>query len=86
MPQEASPWWVGAPGLAEGERGRLVRSSDGEPVAKMGVAAVASKPADSEASGTDKMQGRRGPFVTARPEDRWDSKDGSTHARGSGTA
>jgi hypothetical protein len=55
MPQEASPRWVGAPGPTEEERGRLVRSCDDEPVAETGAEAVASLPADSEASGADKM-------------------------------
>jgi hypothetical protein len=65
---------------------RLVRSGDGEPVAKTGVEAMASLAADSEASGVDKMQGSKGPFIPVWPEDGWDSKDGSTGARGNGTA
>jgi hypothetical protein len=40
---------------------------------------------DSKARGADKMQGRRGPFVPAWPEDGRGSKDGSTHGRGNGT-
>jgi hypothetical protein len=36
MPREASPRWVGAPGPAEEERGRLVRSDDGEPIVETG--------------------------------------------------
>jgi hypothetical protein len=55
----------GCSGPAEEERGRLVRSGNGEPVAEIGVEAVASLPVNSEASGADKMQGRRGPFVPA---------------------
>jgi hypothetical protein len=77
---EASPRWVGAQRPMEEERGRLVRSGDSEPVAETGVEAVASLPTDSRASGMDKMQGRRGPFVLAQPEDGRDSKDGSTCA------
>jgi hypothetical protein len=62
-PQEASLRWVGASGPAEEERGRLVRSGNGELVAETGAEAAASLPADSEASGADKMQGRRSPFA-----------------------
>jgi hypothetical protein len=85
MPQEASPRWVGAPGPAEEETRRLVRSGDGEPVAKTGAKAAASLPVDSEASDANKMQGR-GPFVPRWLEDRHESKDGSTRACGNGTA
>jgi hypothetical protein len=56
-PQKATPRWVGAPGPAEEEMGRLVRSGDGEPVAEIGAEAAASLPADGEASGMDKMHG-----------------------------
>jgi hypothetical protein len=63
MPRKAAPRWVGALGPAEEERGRLVRSGDGEPVAETGVEAAASLPADDEASGVDKMQGE-GPFYS----------------------
>jgi hypothetical protein len=62
-PREASPRWVGASGPVEEERGRLVGSGNGESIAETGAEAVASLPADSEASGADKMQGRRGLFV-----------------------
>jgi hypothetical protein len=51
--------WVGAPGPAEEERGRLVRSDDGDPITERGAEAAASLPADGEASGADKnAQGR----------------------------
>jgi hypothetical protein len=82
MPREASLRWVGASGPAEEERGRLVRSGNGEPVAETGAEAAASLPVDSEASSADKMQGRSSPFVPTRPEDGWDSKDGIMRARG----
>jgi hypothetical protein len=62
-PQKATPRWVGALGPTEEERGRLVRSSNGEPVMETGVEATASLPADSEASGMDKMHGE-GPFYS----------------------
>jgi hypothetical protein len=62
-PQEASPRWVGALGPAEEERGRLVRSGDGELVTEIGAEAVASLPADGEAKDADKMHGE-GPFYT----------------------
>jgi hypothetical protein len=55
MPRKVALRWVGAPGPTEEERGRLVRSGDGEPVAETGSEAAASLPADDEASGTDKM-------------------------------
>jgi hypothetical protein len=84
--REASPRWVGALGPAEEERGRLVRSGDGEPVMEKGAEVAASLPADSEASGTDNMQGRRGPFLPARPEDGWDIMDSSASTWGNGTA
>jgi hypothetical protein len=77
---------VGAPGPVEEARGRLVRSGDGVLVAETRAEAAASLPVDSGDSGADKMQGRRGPFVPARPEDGQDSKDGSTLAWGDGTA
>jgi hypothetical protein len=79
-PWEASPRWVGALGPAEEERGRPFWSGDGEPITEIGVEAATSLPADSEASGADKMQGRRGPFVPAWSEDGRDSKDGSMRA------
>jgi hypothetical protein len=63
MPQKATPRWVGSLGPAEEERGRLVRSGNGEPVVETGVEAVASLPADDEASGADKMHGV-GPFYS----------------------
>jgi hypothetical protein len=53
----------GAPGPAEEERGRLVRSGDGEPVVETGAEAVTSLPADIEASGMDKMH-VEGPFYS----------------------
>jgi hypothetical protein len=62
-PRKAAPRWVGALGPTEEERGRLVRFGDGESVAEIGVEAVASLPADGEASGTDKMHGE-GPFYS----------------------
>jgi hypothetical protein len=62
-PQKAFLRWVGAPGPVEEERGRLVRSDDGEPIAEIGAAATASLPMDSEANGTDKMRGE-GPFYS----------------------
>jgi hypothetical protein len=62
-PQKAFLRWVGAPGPAEEERGRLVRSDDGEPITEIGAAATASLPVDSEANGTDKMHGE-GPFYS----------------------
>jgi hypothetical protein len=62
-PQKSSPRWVGAPGPAEEETGRLVRSDDGEPITETGVEAVGSLPADSGASGVDKMHGG-GPFYS----------------------
>jgi hypothetical protein len=79
-PREASPRWVGAPGSTEEESGRLVRSGDSEPVTKIGVEEAASLPVESEVSGADKMQGRRGPFVPTQLEDGHDSKDGITRA------
>jgi hypothetical protein len=85
-PREASLRWVGAPGPTEEERGRLVRSGDGEPIVETGAEAATSLLVDSEASGADKMQGRRGPFVPARPKDGRDNKDGSTRVWGNGTA
>jgi hypothetical protein len=54
-PRGASLKWVGALGPAEEERGRLVRSDDSEPIAKIGAEAVAPLPVDGEAKGTDKM-------------------------------
>jgi hypothetical protein len=56
-PRGASPKWVGAPGLVEEERGRLVRSGNGEPVVEIGAEAVAPLPVDGEARGADKMHG-----------------------------
>jgi hypothetical protein len=61
MPRKATPRWVGAPGPVEEERGRLVRSGNGEPVVEIGAEAAASLPADGEASGVNKMHGE-GPF------------------------
>jgi hypothetical protein len=63
MPRKAALRWVGAPGPAEEEMGRLVRSGDGEPVAEIGAKVAASLPADGEASGMDKMHGE-GPFYS----------------------
>jgi hypothetical protein len=40
-PRGASPKWVGAPRPIEKERGRLVRSGDGEPVPKIVVKVAA---------------------------------------------
>jgi hypothetical protein len=62
-PRRASSKWVGALGPAEEERGRLVRSGDGELVTEIGAEAVASLPADGEAKDADKMHGE-GPFYT----------------------
>jgi hypothetical protein len=42
MPQKAAPRWVGDSGPTEEERGRMVRSGDGESVAETGVEATAS--------------------------------------------
>jgi hypothetical protein len=56
-PRKAAPRWVGSPGPAEEERGRSVRSHDGEPIVETGVEAAASLPTDGEASGVDKMHG-----------------------------
>jgi hypothetical protein len=63
MPWEASLRWVGALGPTEEERGRLVRSADGEPVTETGAEAMASIPVYGEASGADKMYGE-GPFYS----------------------
>jgi hypothetical protein len=57
MPQKAAPRWVGAPVPVEEERGRLVRSGNGEPVIETGAEATTSLPADGEASGANKMHG-----------------------------
>jgi hypothetical protein len=57
MPQKATLTWVGAPEPAEEERGRLVRSGDGEPVVETGAEAEASLPADGVDNGADKMHG-----------------------------
>jgi hypothetical protein len=54
---------VGAPGPTEEERGRLVRSGDGEATVETGAEAAASSPADSEARGADTMHGG-GPFYS----------------------
>jgi hypothetical protein len=62
-PQKEAPRWVGAPGPAEEEMGRLVRSSNGEPVTETGAEASASLLADGESSGMDKMHGE-GPFYS----------------------
>jgi hypothetical protein len=62
-PRKAALRWVGAPGPAEEERGRLVRPGDGEPVVETGAEAVASLSMDGEASGMDKMHGE-GPFYS----------------------
>jgi hypothetical protein len=56
-PRKAASRRVGAPGPAEEERGRLVRSGYGEPIAETGAEVVASLPADGEASGADKIHG-----------------------------
>jgi hypothetical protein len=56
-PRKAALRWVGSPGLAEEERGRSVRSHDGEPIVETGAEAAASLPTDDEASGVDKMHG-----------------------------
>jgi hypothetical protein len=62
-PRKASPRWVGALGPAKEERGRLVRSGDGEAAAKTGAEAAASLPANSEARDVDTMHGG-GPFYS----------------------
>jgi hypothetical protein len=85
-PREASPRWVGAPGPTEEERGRPVRSADGELVTKIEVEMAVSVPADNEAGGVNKTHGGGGPFLPMRLEDRRDIMDGSMHARGRGTA
>jgi hypothetical protein len=41
MPRGASPKGVGAPGPTEEERGRLVRSGNGEPIAETGAEVAA---------------------------------------------
>jgi hypothetical protein len=86
MPREASSSWVGALGPAEEERGRPVRSSNGELVLEIEAEAVASVLADSEACGMNKTQGGGGPFVPMQLEDRRDITDHSTHTWGKGTA
>jgi hypothetical protein len=63
MPRKAAPRWVGASGPTEEERGRMVRSGDGESVAETGVEATASLRANGEASGVDKMH-REDPFYS----------------------
>jgi hypothetical protein len=62
-PRKAALRWVGARGPAKEERGRLVRSGDGELVVEIGAEAVSSLPAGGEASGTDKMHWE-GPFYS----------------------
>jgi hypothetical protein len=57
MPREASPGWLGAPGPAGEERGKPIKSGDGEPIAKTGEGAAASLPADRRQDGVDNMQG-----------------------------
>jgi hypothetical protein len=57
--QKVAPRWVGASGPIKEERGRLVRSGDGERVTKTGAEGVASLLVDGEASGADKMHGER---------------------------
>jgi hypothetical protein len=56
-PRRASSKWVGALGPAEEERGRLVRSGDGEPVAETGAEAAASLPVDGEAKARTRCTG-----------------------------
>jgi hypothetical protein len=73
-------------GPAEEERGRPVRSDDGELVVEIEAETTAFVPADSEAGGTNKTQGGGGPFVPVWLEDGWDITDGSMHERGKGTA
>jgi hypothetical protein len=67
MPQEASLRWVGAPGSAREERGKPVRSGDGEPVAEIVAGAVTSLPTDRKPGGLDNMQGGA-PFIHLRME------------------
>jgi hypothetical protein len=62
-PRKAALRWVGALRHAKEERGRLVRSGDGELVAKTGAEAAASLLVNGEASGADKMHGE-GPFYS----------------------
>jgi hypothetical protein len=75
---------VGALGHAEEERGRPVRSGDGELVTEIQAEAAASVPADSEAGGVNKTQGGGGPFVLTWLEDGRDITDGSTRTGGKG--
>jgi hypothetical protein len=84
-PREASPRWVGAPGLAEELRGRPVRFGDSELIAEIEAETTASVPEDSEAGGTNKTQGGGGPFVPTWLENGRDITDGSTCTRGKGT-
>jgi hypothetical protein len=70
-PRGTSLKWVGAPGPAEEERGRLVRSGDGELVGEIGAEAVASLLVDDEARGADKMHGRVF-FYSCEHRHQWD--------------
>jgi hypothetical protein len=63
--QKTSPRWVGAPGPTGEERGKPVRSDDGEPVAETGEGAAASLPMDRRQDGAGNMQGGA-PFIHAR--------------------
>jgi hypothetical protein len=69
MPREASLRWLGALGPAGEERGKPVRSGDGESVVEIGEGAVTSLPTDRRQDGVDNMQGGgRLLYVCARRE------------------